>query len=71
MTAARHGITDRGLIADVISEFRRLDPYPEVSEALRGLQARGVPRAVLSNGEPDLLEDCCRTPGSPIFSTKC
>ena len=57
VTAARHGITDSELIAGVLSEFRRLDPYPEVSEALRGLQARGVPRAVLSNGDPDLLEE--------------
>ncbi len=57
VTAARHGISDAGLIADVLSEFRRLDPYPEVAEALRGLQARGVPRAILSNGEQELLAE--------------
>lgn len=57
VTAARHGITDMALIADLLSEFRRLDPYPEVAEALRRLQARGVPRAILSNGEPELLAE--------------
>lgn len=57
VTAGRHGITDAGLVADVLSEFRRLDPYPEVAGALRGLQARGVPRAILSNGEQELLAE--------------
>lgn len=57
VTAARHGISDAGLIEDVLSEFRRLDPYPEVAEVLRGLQARGVKRAILSNGERELLAE--------------
>lgn len=55
--AARHGIRDAGLIADVLSGFRRLDPYPEVAEALHQLQSRCVRRAILSNGEHELLAE--------------
>lgn len=63
VTAERHGIHDRGLLDEVMQEFRRLEVYPEVSEALRGLRAKGIRRAILSNGTPDMLAEAVESAG--------
>ncbi len=55
--AARHGMTDPALLAEVLHAYRRLDAYPEVPNMLRQLRDLGLPRAILSNGEPGMLQD--------------
>lgn len=61
--ATRYGITDQALLADVLAAYRRLDAYPEVPAMLASLRERGVPRAILSNGEPAMLADAVRGAG--------
>jgi 2-haloacid dehalogenase len=61
--AARYGIVDEALLADVLVAYRRLDAYPEVPAMLASLRDRGVPRAILSNGEPGMLADAVRGAG--------
>jgi len=61
--AARHRIADPALLADVLGAYRRLDAYPEVPAMLASLQARGILRAILSNGEPGMLADAVRSAG--------
>ncbi|HUN42380.1 MAG TPA: haloacid dehalogenase type II [Acetobacteraceae bacterium] len=62
-TAARHEITDTGLLADILQAYRVLDAYPEVPALLRRLGEMGIPRAILSNGEPGMLNDAVRAAG--------
>lgn len=54
-TAARHGISDPGLLADVLAAYRALDAFPEVPAVLRALRGQGLATAILSNGSPDML----------------
>jgi 2-haloacid dehalogenase len=61
--AARYAIEDEALLADVLAAYRRLDAYPEVPAMLASLRARGVPRAILSNGEPGMLADAVHGAG--------
>jgi 2-haloacid dehalogenase len=42
-------------VRDLVAEIEKLRPFPEVPEALARLQAR-YKLAVLSNGDPDMLE---------------
>ena len=63
VVAARHGIADAALLADVLRSYRRLDAFPEVPETLRGLRAKGIARAILSNGEPAMLAEAARAAG--------
>jgi 2-haloacid dehalogenase len=62
-TAARHGLEDAAVLADVLQAYRTLDPYPEVPAVLRQIGAWGLPRAILSNGEPGMLADAARSAG--------
>lgn len=43
--------------ADLMAAYRRMQAYPEVGEVLQTLKARGAKVAILSNGDPDMLED--------------
>jgi len=61
--ASRHGITDKDLLRDVLGAFRRLDAYPEAASVLRTLAARGIGRAILSNGEPAMLTEAVEAAG--------
>jgi 2-haloacid dehalogenase len=63
VVAARHGIADQALLADVLQSYRRLDAYPEVPDMLRGLQVNGIGRAILSNGEPAMLAEAAQAAG--------
>jgi 2-haloacid dehalogenase len=63
VVAARHGIADQALLADVLQSYRRLEAYPEVPDMLRGLQAKGIERAILSNGEPTMLAEAAQAAG--------
>jgi 2-haloacid dehalogenase len=62
-TAARHGISDTAVLADILHAYRRLDPYPEVPALLQEIRDRGMPRGILSNGEPGMLADAVRSAG--------
>jgi 2-haloacid dehalogenase len=55
--AARHGIVDAALLADVRKAYRALDVYPEVPAMLESLKNRNTARAILSNGEPAMLAE--------------
>ncbi len=61
--AARYAIEDEALLADILAAYRRLDAYPEVPRMLASLRDRGVPRAILSNGEPGMLADAVNGAG--------
>jgi 2-haloacid dehalogenase len=61
--ATKHGISDRSLLADVLQSYRRLSAYPEVPAMLERLKAMGVARAILSNGEPTMLDDAVQAAG--------
>lgn len=61
--AARHHITDAALLADVLLAYRHLSAYPEVTDVLRRLGEQGMRRAILSNGDPDMLGDALHTAG--------
>jgi len=55
MAAHEHGITDPTLLRDLLDGYGELAAYPDAAPALRALQARGVGRAILSNGTPAML----------------
>ncbi len=63
VVAARNHITDRALLDDVLHAYRRLGAYPEVAAMLRALKARGIGRAILSNGEPAMLAEAAAAAG--------
>jgi 2-haloacid dehalogenase len=63
VVAERNGVTDRALLDDVLQSYRRLDAYPEVPDMLRALKAKGIGRAILSNGEPKMLAEAAEAAG--------
>ncbi len=63
VVAARHGITDQALLRDVLAAYRTLSAYPEVPAMLHGLATKGIGRAILSNGEPDMLAEAVAAAG--------
>jgi 2-haloacid dehalogenase len=52
-------LTDRHL-QDLMGEYLRLSPYPEVREALKKLKTK---QAILSNGSPDMLDPLVKNSG--------
>ncbi len=46
--------------ARLLAAYRAMDAYPEVREVLAALKGRGARLAILSNGDPDMLEDAVR-----------
>jgi 2-haloacid dehalogenase len=59
---ARTGV-DPSLRAPLMQAYLALDAYPEVPDALRRLRACGLKTAILSNGEPGMLEAAARSAG--------
>ncbi len=59
---ARTGI-EPGLRAALLQAYLKLDAYPEVPDVLRRLRAGGLKTAILSNGEPKMLEAGARSAG--------
>ena len=51
-----HDIKSEALRSRLLLAYERLDPFPEVAEALNALRKRGLRLAALSNGDPDMLE---------------
>src|SRR5438552_16490777 len=56
-TLRRAGIehTDQE-VRQLVSQIERLDPFPDVVEALARVKAHGLLRVILSNGDPDMLD---------------
>lgn len=52
-----------GTRAKLLEAYRVLDAYPEVAEVLAGLRAKGAKLAILSNGDPDMLESAVGSAG--------
>lgn len=61
--SARHGITDPAIRAALLDAYRRLPAYAEVPAVLHALRERGLRAAILSNGEPSMLDDAVRAAG--------
>ncbi|HEX3209360.1 MAG TPA: haloacid dehalogenase type II, partial [Geminicoccaceae bacterium] len=57
---ARTGV-EPGLRAALLQAYLKLDAYPEVPDVLRRLRAGGLKTAILSNGEPKMLEAGARS----------
>jgi 2-haloacid dehalogenase len=57
------GLADDGLRDDLLGLYRTLAPYPEVVDTLTTLGRSGVRSAILSNGEPTMLDDAVRAAG--------
>jgi len=61
--ALEHALQAHGLAADttlrdtLLRDYRQLATYREVPDLLRQLQQAGLRLALLSNGDPDLLDD--------------
>jgi 2-haloacid dehalogenase len=53
---AAHGIEDSGVRDKLLSAYLALDPFPEVPATLDRLKRAGVRLAILSNGNPEMLD---------------
>jgi 2-haloacid dehalogenase len=53
---AVHGINDPAVRPKLMNAYLALDPFPEVPAMLDKLRQRGVRLAILSNGNPEMLE---------------
>ena len=42
---------------ELLDLYKKLSPYPEVTECLEGLKTKKIKIAILSNGNPDLLKN--------------
>lgn len=51
---------DAGLAPQILAAYARLDMFPEVSATLAALKAQGAKLAILSNGDPDMLDELVR-----------
>jgi 2-haloacid dehalogenase len=58
--AAVGGGVSPDLRAKLLAAYRAMDAFPEVREVLTALKARGARLAILSNGDPDMLDDAVR-----------
>lgn len=52
---ASKGLSDGSLKADLLAAYRELDAYEDVVPTLQRLRTMGLPRAILSNGDPEML----------------
>ncbi|WP_295532747.1 haloacid dehalogenase type II [uncultured Thioclava sp.] len=57
------GLNDPDLADRLMALYRALPAFPEVPEMLDALHHRGVGRAILSNGAPDMLESAVQAAG--------
>ena len=56
-------IDDAALRGDLMEAYRTLEAYPEVPETLATLRAQGLRSAILSNGEPGMLDSAVEAAG--------
>ena len=57
------GLGQRAPRERLLAAFRRLHTYPEVPAVLDELRRRGLPTAILSNGEPGMLREAVDAAG--------
>lgn len=60
---ARFPGVDKGLRADLLDAYRKLDCFAEVSEVLETLRKTGARIAILSNGTPTMLDEAVAAAG--------
>ena len=60
---ATHGIQDRALRDGLMELYLSLDAYPDVATCLKDFRTGGKATAILSNGEPRMLEAAVRSAG--------
>ncbi|MGC4410263.1 haloacid dehalogenase type II [Rhizobium rosettiformans] len=60
---ARYPGVDKGLRADLLDAYRKLDCFAEVPDVLAALRETGARIAILSNGTPAMLEDAVDAAG--------
>jgi|SRR5690242_10475169 len=60
---AAQGIADPSVREKLMSAYRTLDPYPEAAATLDRLRRAGVRCAILSNGNPGMLEPMVQASG--------
>lgn len=60
---AAHGIADAGVRDKLMGAYLTLDPFPEVPAMLDALKRAGVRLAILSNGNPEMLDAMVATSG--------
>ena len=51
----------------LMNQYRHLSAFPENHDVLRALKARGVPCAILSNGDPEMLAVAVKSAGFEPF----
>ena len=62
-SASKHGIDDPALLNELELAYRALDAFADVVPTLMRLRGMGLRTAILSNGEPDMLDDGVRHAG--------
>ena len=60
---AAHGLTSAELRDKLLAAYDELTPFPEVADALRNLRRKQSRVAILSNGDPDMLDKAVRSAG--------
>lgn len=60
---AAHGIADRSVREKLMSAYLALDPFPEVPAMLDSLKRAGKRLAILSNGNPEMLDPMVKASG--------
>jgi 2-haloacid dehalogenase len=60
---AAHGITDPTVRENLLGAYLALDPFPEVPAMLDQLKRAGVRLAILSNGNPEMLDPMVQASG--------
>lgn len=58
--AARHRISDPQVLDALMESYRHLPAYPDAAPALEALRRAGLATAILSNGEPGMLDEAVR-----------
>jgi 2-haloacid dehalogenase len=57
------GGVQKGLREELLSAYRSLQPYPEVPDVLDDLKGSGARLAILSNGDPEMLDAAVHAAG--------
>ncbi len=60
---AVHGVEDAALEARLMELYLTLDAYPDAAACLEALRAAGLATAILSNGEPEMLNAAVSSAG--------
>lgn len=61
--AERHRITEPAVLQALLAAYRQLPAYPDAAPTLAALRTAGLRTAILSNGEPTMLEEAVDTAG--------